>query len=339
MRLNNHFENSHYPFDPMTLSNFAKLFISLPGTSSYQVYKEAPSSELTFCFTSFNTLLNVDIPVVATDDEKVNFFFKTPEESGRSLDKEEYIDLVKKAVDEIQRDRLGKIVLSRHRLLEKEIDPVGLFKKLAQTYPDACVYLFSHPATGTWMGATPETLIKKDGTQVLSMSLAGTQKKGEEHKFGEKEEQEQQMVTNFIEETFKSDRGLKEVEALEADVVPAGNLSHRRTMIRANATDRFHAPSLLGKLHPTPAVGGWPEGPALEFIQKNEDYHRSFYTGYFGLTNGTDFHYFVNLRCMQLFEKSMALYAGGGITKDSNPEAEWKETEAKMATLLKVIES
>lgn len=323
----------------MTLTNFAKLFVSLPGSTSYQVYKETASSDTYFCFTAFDTLLNVEVPVEQTLDESINYFYKTTEELGRSLNKEEYTALIGKAIDEIQRDRVGKIVVSRNKVLKQKPDALALFKKLVQTYPDACVYLFSHPATGTWMGATPETLIKKEETEVLSMSLAGTQKKGEEKKFGKKEEQEQQMVTNFIEETFKSDRGLEEIQSLEPDVVAAGNVSHRRTMIRARATDKFHAPSLLNKMHPTPAVGGWPEAKAMAFIQENEGYYRSFYTGFFGLRQNGNFHYFVNLRCMQLFEDHLALYAGGGITKDSDPEAEWEETEAKMATLLNVIES
>ena len=94
----------------------------------------------------------------------------------------------------------------------------------------------------------------------------------------------------------------------------------------------------LDQLHPTPAVAGLPKGEALDFIVDREPLDRSFYGGYFGLKCNEKSRYYVNLRCMQLFNKSYALYAGGGITKDSEPAAEWQETEAKMDTMKNVIQ-
>ena len=41
---------------------------------------------------------------------------------------------------------------------------------------------------------------------------------------------------------------------------------------------------------------------------------------------------------MQIFKDKFALYIGGGITADSNPQKEWEETEAKSQTLADVIE-
>jgi isochorismate synthase len=52
-----------------------------------------------------------------------------------------------------------------------------------------------------------------------------------------------------------------------------------------------------------------------------------------------DTHVFVNLRCMQVLEKSAILYAGAGVTLDSVPEQEWIETEMKFNTLLSVVHS
>jgi isochorismate synthase len=95
---------------------------------------------------------------------------------------------------------------------------------------------------------------------------------------------------------------------------------------------------MLDLLHPTSAVCGMPLENSLEFLQKHEGYDREFYSGYLGPVNvNNNTHIYVNLRCMQLFEGQAIVYAGAGVTVDSVPEDEWKETEMKFNTLLNVI--
>ena len=48
---------------------------------------------------------------------------------------------------------------------------------------------------------------------------------------------------------------------------------------------------------------------------------------------------YVNLRCMQLQKETAQLYVGAGITADSIPAAEWRETVLKSETLLNVLNS
>ena len=95
---------------------------------------------------------------------------------------------------------------------------------------------------------------------------------------------------------------------------------------------------MLKLLHPTSAVCGMPLDNALEFLKENEGYQRQFYSGYLGPVNiNKESHIFVNLRCMQLFAEKIKLYAGAGVTADSNPDQEWIETEMKMLNLQKII--
>ena len=94
--------------------------------------------------------------------------------------------------------------------------------------------------------------------------------------------------------------------------------------------------ALAKKLHPTPAVGGLPQQKAINFIRERENFDRQFYAGFFGIETDNSARFYVNLRSMQLFKNGLVLYAGGGITAQSNPEAEWEETERKLQTLLDV---
>ncbi|MFN6946666.1 MAG: chorismate-binding protein, partial [Cytophagaceae bacterium] len=73
---------------------------------------------------------------------------------------------------------------------------------------------------------------------------------------------------------------------------------------------------------------------ASDFINKNEKIDRQYFSGYLGPVNLEDeTHLFVNLRCARILPQKTVLFAGAGITKDSNPEKEWLETELKFKTI------
>jgi isochorismate synthase len=95
---------------------------------------------------------------------------------------------------------------------------------------------------------------------------------------------------------------------------------------------------MLKLLHPTSAVCGMPLESTREFLMKHEGYARQGYAGYLGPVNiENNTHLFVNLRCTQLFENEARLYAGAGVTIDSDPAKEYEETEMKMNTLSAII--
>ena len=123
--------------------------------------------------------------------------------------------------------------------------------------------------------------------------------------------------------------------------VVAGSLLHLRTDYEIDMKE-VNFPQLgsvmLKLLHPTSAVCGMPHEPAMEFLQKNEGYDREFYSGFLGPVNFEgESKLFVNLRCIQLFEKSARIYAGAGVTAGSDPAKETEEVEMKIQTLNQII--
>ncbi|HSQ47717.1 MAG TPA: chorismate-binding protein, partial [Lutibacter sp.] len=151
-----------------------------------------------------------------------------------------------------------------------------------------------------------------------------------------KEKQEQQYVTDFMAENLK-----ESVESLDITApftVQAGNLVHIRTDISGKLKSAESIENLIKILHPTPAVCGLPKDVAAAFIMENEGYHRAYYSGFLGaLNNNESTNLFVNLRCMQLENKHVSLYVGGGITAESIPENEWEETVSKSQVMKKVL--
>jgi isochorismate synthase len=97
---------------------------------------------------------------------------------------------------------------------------------------------------------------------------------------------------------------------------------------------------MLRLLHPTSAVGGMPRVAALDFLAHHEGYDRAYYSGFLGPVNVAApgvARLFVNLRCLQLRAGEAILYAGTGLTVDSDPAREWQETEYKMRTIGAVL--
>lgn len=277
---------------------------------------------------------------------------------NKQTTKQEFIDLVEKGIAEIESGIFQKIVLSRTKqiVLPADFDIISTFDKLCETYASAFVSAVSLPHLGVvWMGASPETLVSQDSAGIFrTMALAGTQSaydsdgnliKTSEALWRQKEIEEQSFVTRYIINCLKKIR-VREFDEEGPKTVIAGNLMHLRTDIIID-TVAINFPQLatvmLDLLHPTSAVCGMPKIPATEFILSNEGYDRDFFSGFLGPVNiqsserKAESHIFVNLRTMKIEENIATLYAGCGITADSNPEKEWNETEMKTQTLGRVL--
>jgi len=255
-------------------------------------------------------------------------------------DQETHIKLVKSGIKEIEKGKLQKVVLSRKTQVPITKPPIKIFKTLLDKYPNAFGYFFHHPKVGTWCGATPETLLKVKGNKLQTMSLAATLPyvEHEKPKWGTKEIEEQQMVSEYIGD--KLAHAMERLEVDEAESVKAGKLWHLRSEVRGVMFPNLKVGEVIRALHPTPAVCGIPTDEAQKFIQLNENYKRTFYTGFLGelnLRSQGELSLYVNLRCMELEEDKAFIFVGGGITEASDPESEWLETQNKSKTMLGIL--
>ena len=298
------------------------------------------SGQSGFVFIPFNVGISVVIPFekntflqgeIDTIDKKI-----VEEFTSESNQKDSFENLVAKGVAAIKNHEFDKVVLSRKIVLKEEISIIASFQNLIATYPTAFRYLFFHPKVGLWMGATPEQLVKINQNQFETVGLAGTQLYAENVIWEAKEIEEQQFVTDYIVSKVKDK--VKQYTVSDAKTVKAGNLVHLKSYISGEINDNFNANNLVEALHPTPAVCGLPKENAINFILKNEGYNRKYYSGFLGewnKDNQTDL--FVNLRCLEIENDVVNIYVGCGITKDSNPEKEYIETENKSMTMRNVL--
>lgn len=265
--------------------------------------------------------------------------------SENNTDKERFESLVQKGVDATANGVFEKVVLSRKEIIDlPDFDLVSVFKKLIYTYPDAFCYCWYHPKIGLWIGATPERLLKASKKKFFTMALAGTQNYEDtiDVAWEKKEMEEQQYVTDFILDNIKS--LTREVAISSPYTLKAGGVLHIKTDIEGKLNKDSNMKQVVSVLHPTPAVCGLPKESARNFILENEKYDREYYTGFLGEINKKEFSkdtsktdLYVNLRCMQITNKQAHLYVGCGITKDSIPEKEWKESVNKSMTMKRVL--
>ncbi len=280
---------------------------------------------------------------------------RTPKNTEASTEtaKHTYEALVQKATEAIKTDWMQKVVLSRPKYIELPdgFNAALAFDALCQAYPTAFVSLVYLPHLNQmWLGATPETLVSQDENGIFkTVSLAGTQAALDANgqpialknaQWTQKEIEEQALVSRYVIGCFKKIRVREYLEEGPKTVV-AGNVMHLRTDYCVDTTE-INFPQLgtvmLELLHPTSAVCGMPKAAALGFIAYNEAYNREFYSGFLGpvnVENATNL--FVNLRCMKIEANVGTLYAGAGITEDSNPAREYNETELKTQTLLRIL--
>ena len=328
-----------------------------------KLYHTSDYSEKGFVFAPFNA----DSPAILMPlDELIKTECNEIERIAKGVDDilednikemEFHLNLVQKGIQQIKKRKFDKVVLSRKLEVDCLESPLKIFERLISTYNSAFCYLWYHPKIGMWLGATPEILLRVENNRLTTMSLAGTQAyvKNENPTWGQKELDEQLMVTNYIANALKDKVSSFKLHGVES--IRAGNLWHLRTKLTAVVHKNIS--HVLKALHPTPAVCGMPLSSTRKFIQEYENYNREYYTGFLGELNlkqeiertpnsrnqenksyraiKTKTELFVNLRCMQIVGKKAIVYVGGGITKGSVPEKEWEETVAKSKTILGIL--
>lgn len=268
-------------------------------------------------------------------------------EDDGDKDKNTFTKLVEEAVYTIKDGFFKKVVVAR----KKEVALANSFSieqtlhKMQEDYPNAFISYVYSPELGSWLGASPEILLEiKDKQYFKTISLAGTQaangQNPKEAVWTQKEIEEQALVTRYIIDCLKKIR-LREYEDRGPRTVKAANLFHLQTDFEVDM-EATNFPELgnvmLELLHPTSAVCGMPKEEALAFIKQHEQFDRKLYSGYLGPVNiENKTHLAVNLRCAEIHSDKAILYAGVGITEDSNPEKEWLETEMKLKTMGKVL--
>ncbi|HEX4010826.1 MAG TPA: isochorismate synthase [Solirubrobacteraceae bacterium] len=256
-------------------------------------------------------------------------------------------EAVARAVQRIAAGEFEKVVLAREVDVHAPVDhdPAAVFGLLREAFPSSYSYAIGR-GDATFIGATPELLIRREGQRASTVALAGSARRsadpavddhlGEQLLHSEKDREENAIVARRIARTLRP-FSVWVTAAPEPMLVRVANIQHLGRPIRAQLSRTLDAVQLAGRLHPTPAVGAEP-AEALAVIPALEGFDRGWYAGTVGWTDASgDGEFTVSLRCALLRGRIARCYAGGGIVRDSQPAAELAETEVKLGVMLPVL--
>jgi menaquinone-specific isochorismate synthase len=268
-----------------------------------------------------------------------------PGGSGLDSGVEWWRGAVRAALAAIGSGRLDKVVLAREAVVEAERPfPRAEVLRRLRRRPGGSTYLY---ASGGFVGASPELLVRRQGRVAVSRPMAGTVPQGASAAAeadglarltgSPKEAVEHRLVVDAVAEGLAkvADR----VQVGRPEVVRLATVAHLATEITADLTGPLpSALELAGLLHPTPAVGGSPRDAALAAIATLEPFDRGCYAGPVGwVDRAGDGEWAVAIRCATLAGRRAHLIAGAGIVPGSDPDAEWAETEHKLRAVLEVL--
>lgn len=263
-----------------------------------------------------------------------------PRSAGSSVDEVAWVAAVAHAVTAIRGGALRKVVLARDQLLwaRRPFDVDRILANLAGRHPSCFTFLVDG-----FLGASPELLLEVRGGRVRSEVLAGTVGRGvgapEDAAAGQgllaspKDREEHALAVESVRDVLAATcSGL--VEDPEPRLLPLADVQHLATGFHGSLRDGVGTLDLLGRLHPTAAVGGSPRDAALQAIARLEGLDRARYAAPVGWVDATgDGTWAIALRCAEIDGTRARLLAGAGVVADSLPEDELRETHLKLRAM------
>ncbi len=261
----------------------------------------------------------------------------------------DYRAVVAKAVARIDAGEFTKIVLARAQEFasDQPLHPLRVLNGLRQRFPDCYAFSLANGRGQSFIGASPERLVRVSKGVLETEALAGSIRRGagasEDAALAgtllrsEKDRREHQHVLAAITARLEH-LGLAPEYAAEPGLRRLANVQHLHTPIRATLPKNVRLLAVLAALHPTPAVGGSPLAAVLPAIRGLESFPRGLYAGAIGWSNargGGEF--FVGLRSALVDGGTARVYAGAGIVAGSTPEKEFAETELKFKAMLEAL--
>ena len=260
-----------------------------------------------------------------------------------SDDKADWNCLMNAIADGISCGEMTKVVSSREVEFTSETpyNVASILANLVDNNPNC--FIFGYEKDGrTFVGASPEILVRHRGSEILSYALAGTAPKD-----GPNAWTEEQLLTNtknIIEHNIVRDRIVNTMRQItphvtvgETGIMELSHLYHLRTIITANDSTKSLV-EWAKLLHPTPALGGEPREKALALLQTYETHERGMYAAPFGFMKDMgDGIIVVAIRSALIMDHVLYAYAGCGVVADSDADEEYAETNNKMRTILDAL--
>jgi len=269
------------------------------------------------------------------DELQSEFDFPTVLSSNDTPSSDEFSENIERFKADVT---LEKIVLAKKRslTLSKTLTPSEILSTLLKHFPKKNIFLYSENGEEIFFGVSPESLFQRNNREITVDCVAGTLPYDKrEGLFTSKFVNEHKFVIDYVEK--KLAHLCFETHTTSLSTKKAGHLAHLFCQVQGSLHKEITDENIIQSLHPTPAVLGTPSDKAKDFLKENETFDRKYYAGTLGWMEEENTHLKVALRCGALRNNELTLYAGAGITKDSEAEKELTEINQKFNTLEEVF--
>jgi anthranilate synthase component 1 len=253
--------------------------------------------------------------------------------------------VVRAAKEEISAGEVFQIVLSQSWSTPfAESEALTLYRVLRSVNPSPYMFLLRTPEC-TLVGASPEMLVRVDGTRAETRPIAGTRARGATA------EEDAELERTLVADPKEQAEHLMLVDLGRNDlgrVCVSGSVSvsdfchieryshvmHLVTNVEGTLRDDRSPVDLFLSCFPAGTLTGAPKIRAMQLIDAHETTRRGPYGGavaYFGFSGNMDSC--ITIRTIVLANGKASVQAGAGIVYDSDPAREYEETMSKSAAL------
>jgi len=258
----------------------------------------------------------------------------------------EYLGLIEKAKEAIARGDAYQLCLTNQLTIETEVDPFAVYLRLRETNPAPYLSYLKLGSTSV-VSSSPEQFLRVSNSGVVSSKpIKGTRPRSsdaeldeqlaEELRSNEKERAENLMIVDLMRNDLGQVSEPSDVVVAKLFEVESYATVHQlvSTVIAVlkPGLDVFDA---VKAAFPAGSMTGAPKQSAMSILSELEGAPRGIYSGCFGyvsLTGAADLA--MTIRTIVFEEGKATIGIGGGITIDSDREAELLETKLKARALL-----
>lgn len=265
-----------------------------------------------------------------------------------SLSRAEYVARVERAKEYIRAGDILQVVPSVRFSAPLSGDTFAVYRRLRSLNPSPYLYYLDFDDLKV-IGSSPEMLVRViDGT-VTTRPIAGTRPRGrdaaEDRRLAaelladEKERAEHLMLLDLGRNDIGrvAETGTVVVDQFMA-VESYSHVMHLVSSVSGRLAPGRDAFDALAAVFPAGTVSGAPKVKAMAIIEELERSRRGIYAGavgYFGFNGNMDTA--IAIRTIVVKDGVAHVQAGGGIVADSDPQAEYREVEAKARALLNTL--
>ncbi|MHC4800107.1 MAG: anthranilate synthase component I family protein, partial [Planctomycetota bacterium] len=283
-----------------------------------------------------------------------------PLEADHNMSRDRYINMVCRAKEYIAAGDIFQVNLARRETFPTAERAVKTYLRLRRTNPGAYAAFIAwqdnQGREAALLSASPELFLHLKDKNVVTRPIKGTRPRSNDavtdHAYkmelasSPKDRAELAMIVDLERNDIGRVCQYGSIRLAQDPSSPAHpyclethpTVHHLVANLAGRLDDKYQAIDLLRACFPGGSITGAPKVRAMQIIDELEPTERSVYTGsigYFGLDGSMMLN--IAIRTMILAEQKLHLYAGGGIVADSDPDAEYEETKAKILGLRQAL--